>query len=401
MSDLEKVKKHDRGAILVFTVIIMVVLIGIAALAVDIGQMYVAKQRAQNVCDAAALAGVQKLAVEARMMNSDSSHFVSTSAAEEAAEQSASSNNDVVPSWQIVNPEGETPGIKVTFPVEGETVLWDSGKPETVQYTGQAIRVDGEVNVETAFAGIFGMYNKLIPAHATAIVNSGLCSPLMIPLTGSKLTISGDGTMPPVQSQVLYTLHAGSWTAGELGPGNYLMLAFPGDTGKADYGKRLAGAGDVCLSKGSVVDASSEPGDAANQTYKGLIDRFNKETDSRFTYDEADPITKGESAWQAWLADGAADGVYPDTQRLVIIPLIQETTIAGRKSVTIAGFAGFFIRNIYQKSTTDVEGDHEAGDVRGYFVWGTVIGGEVEWYVAPGGTVPETPELVVTPRLIS
>ena len=424
MSDLEKVKKHDRGAILVFTVIIMVVLIGMAALAIDIGQMYVAKQRAQNVCDAAAQAGVRELATEART-RSFSSGGVSTARAVQAANQCTVTNNSLVPSWKVLIaddvPGDDLEGVKITFPLVETILNTDSGQQITVKYTGQAIRTEGYVNVDCAFAGIFGMYNKDIHAQATAIVSSKFCSKLIIPLTGSKLTIGDDGEMPDIQGYVLYTLHAGSWQEGDLGPGNYLSLRLPGEdldteNGKKRYRERLAGKEEICMDEGtSNWDADTEPGDAAMQTFKGLEARL---TDSEYQFDKDFPyvsptgqddyseqIESGSIAWTKWLESGETDGDYDDTMRLAIIPLLGDMTGAtGMTHVKIAGFAGFFIRNFYQKDTVDADGtEHKAGDVQGYFVWATIVGsGDFEWYVEPGSAPPAMPELMIlTYRLIS
>lgn len=51
----------ESGAVLIFTVIVLLVLLAMAALAIDLGVLYVAAQQAQNTADAAALAGAGKL----------------------------------------------------------------------------------------------------------------------------------------------------------------------------------------------------------------------------------------------------------------------------------------------------------------------------------------------------
>ena len=48
---------NQRGSVAVITAILLAALIGIAALAVDIGYVAVSKNELQNVADAAALAG--------------------------------------------------------------------------------------------------------------------------------------------------------------------------------------------------------------------------------------------------------------------------------------------------------------------------------------------------------
>lgn len=53
--------RHQRGAILVMTAVIIIVLIGVAALALDIGRITVLRNQMQNAADAAALAAAVEL----------------------------------------------------------------------------------------------------------------------------------------------------------------------------------------------------------------------------------------------------------------------------------------------------------------------------------------------------
>jgi uncharacterized membrane protein len=53
--------KSDRGATAVYVAIMLVVFIGMAALAVDVGYLMVARNESQNAADAAALAGARRL----------------------------------------------------------------------------------------------------------------------------------------------------------------------------------------------------------------------------------------------------------------------------------------------------------------------------------------------------
>ena len=53
--------KGDRGQVMVLAALMMVVLLGMAALVIDVGRVVVEKQRIQNAADAAALAGAYEL----------------------------------------------------------------------------------------------------------------------------------------------------------------------------------------------------------------------------------------------------------------------------------------------------------------------------------------------------
>jgi len=61
MKKLMKVVKNEDGQVLVMTSILLVVLLGFAALTIDLGRVYITKTKLQNVADAAALAGAQDL----------------------------------------------------------------------------------------------------------------------------------------------------------------------------------------------------------------------------------------------------------------------------------------------------------------------------------------------------
>ena len=57
---------NQKGAVIVMVAILMVVLIGCAALAVDVGYLYVARTELQRAADAGALAGAQGLCRQKR-----------------------------------------------------------------------------------------------------------------------------------------------------------------------------------------------------------------------------------------------------------------------------------------------------------------------------------------------
>src|SRR5262249_58548725 len=61
MEHAEMRKNNERGQSMVITVVFMVVLLGFAALVIDVGSWYRAHRSAQSTADAAALAGAQVL----------------------------------------------------------------------------------------------------------------------------------------------------------------------------------------------------------------------------------------------------------------------------------------------------------------------------------------------------
>jgi Flp pilus assembly protein TadG len=63
MEHEEMTRKNERGQSMVLTVVFMVVLLGFAALVIDVGSWYRAHRSAQSTADAAALAGAQGLPI--------------------------------------------------------------------------------------------------------------------------------------------------------------------------------------------------------------------------------------------------------------------------------------------------------------------------------------------------
>ena len=56
-------KNSERGAVAIIMAVAIVALVGIAALAIDIGSALVTKAELQNVSDAGTLAGTRELAI--------------------------------------------------------------------------------------------------------------------------------------------------------------------------------------------------------------------------------------------------------------------------------------------------------------------------------------------------
>lgn len=352
-------KPHEKGIVIILVAILMVVIVGMAALAVDVGQLFIARQKAQNTCDAAALAGIWDLVRTDLPSLSDRK-----AAATQTAIKTALGNNEVT-NWRILIPGSETPeeGISVEFPT---TVQYDDGTILNVN-EGEAIRVRGEVLVNFGFARIFGFDKKRVEASATAIAEQikELCSPLKVPIGVSSLEIFNEDGSVNVKFGTQETLRCTEWNGGFLGPGNYLSLRLDeADSGAKDYRMRLAGdKPTVCLSTEEPNNTcTTEPGKMGNATYTGIMDRLAKE----------EVYTNDDTAWAEWTADfNPETGMYPHTWRIIILPVLLDfegiDDISGSKEVTIVGFIGFFI----EKATHDGQ---DKGLIIGRFIQGAVIG---------------------------
>src|SRR5947209_4613273 len=108
--------RDEHGATIVFVAVVMIVILGMAALVVDVGSWFNTRREAQNAADAAALAGVQDLPGSA-----------------------STAVNDAV-SYGQTNYSGAT--TSATSPYNGD---------------GGEIKVTVTKNVPSIFGGIFGI----------------------------------------------------------------------------------------------------------------------------------------------------------------------------------------------------------------------------------------------------
>ena len=336
-------KGGRKGGVLVMVALSIVVLFAMAALSIDIGQMYAAKQRAQNVCDAGVMAGARFF---------DPGKLSATAQATASANECALANNGEA-TWKVKIPGSGTQGLSVSFPA------------------GKGIRTDAEITITPLFAGILGFGPKPVRAHSVARLSevaslSYPCLPLAVSDKQIRSLSFGDPE----------TLRTDKWKEGldvYVGPGNFGTLAFSGDSGSADFTDRISGdrSTSVFLKVGDA--ASTEPGNMLGPTYKGFTDRVRK--DSVFTDDE--------TAWSAWLAGwDSTTATFPPSPRIVVLPVMRDVDggAHGRATVELVGFAGFFLESISRQKSRDAEGKpEEYAQVTGRFLSGIVENGTIRW----------------------
>ena len=404
MRKLGKVVAKEDGAVLVFTVIILVVLLGMAALAIDIGQMYIAKQRAQNVCDAAALAGGQLLTGKPDCIPG----------AEATAIEYKEANNAEVAAWQVEDFDADA---TIT------TVEYDDETTATCE-EGEAIKVTGRVHVNFAFAGIFGMSEMYVPAEATALLSPAqrIKAP-PLPLCVIEEDVAGKEFDQEVEYGVI-----DSHQEGDIGPGNWMAVDF-NETGGGDpeFLARMRGTADpIALSTDTWINTFT--GSSVQQrTYEGLIGTFTgnwqlqvpgrilSEIGTLYSASGAPPdnwYTTGYNpdAWTTWKASpNSTTGLYPYTSRIAILPVIEDPNQenpGASDQVHIVGFVAFFINRVYD-GRTHLHDDPEArlgkiGEIDGYFIQAIIGGGDLDnldWIFEPGGSVGTSS--VSSVRLIS
>lgn len=348
---LNTIKNH-KGISLVLSVICILVLVLIVALVTDIGMLYIAKQRAQNVADAAALAG-------AWVMNGSDDEADANSEAQQIA-----SDNNKNGHFTVYNASG-TPGITVECPY----IYTDDGN----QF--DAIKITCNAPVKYGFGrAIRDKEGKPLEGsspRAETIVIRPLVTTFsygFVPWVVADTSIWNTTANPPALITNLGDQHTLKVTNPKdvdnfIGSGNFLCVSYPGDSGAKDYENRIAGRGSpVTLITDAPMDLWTKPGNMTGPTDKGIQDRLSQDTH----------FTDNATAWSQWLSTyDSESGTYTDTPRIVITPIVKDPggDLSGHKQLTVVGFAAFFIESYSKKDE----------QVVGRFLSATTYGDIIRW----------------------
>ncbi|MCE5324040.1 Tad domain-containing protein [bacterium] len=357
--------RRQSGSLLVFTAIMLVVILGMVALAFDIGRLMIAKQRAQNVCDAAVLAGAYYLTGYPASTRVDSSSGTATGSdgsAAVAAKDAAAANNAVSPSWKTMTVDGTAVGVTVTFPpypASSGTVVADDGTQISIKL-GQAIRAQAIIKVPATFARIFGFTSTDVYAQATAIVAVQSESPTPVTVTATAFpwavtdtTIWNADTDPPslrigMGDQFTLKITNPGDPGDVIGSGNFLAVAYGNDRGASAYKNRIVSTTPVTFTLDQEIDLYTETGNMSGPTEQGLEERL---SDDIYPYPSAN-----DSAWNSWLNSyDPSTGIRADTRRIGVVPIVKDPggNIHGRKSLELIGFAGVFVEGFENVTVGD------------------------------------------------
>ena len=220
--------KQTEGAAAIIIALTLFVLIGVASLAIDMGQLYTVRNQLQNVADAAALAGVgqliQKDASGNAVWNSDLAKAAALKIAQEQAvldglpAASDGSRNDLTMHFGVWNIYSGDPGTAWTD--RGTSVGSTSdANAMRITITRGAGTVFGPVT--SIFAQVLGFDTTTINAQATAylgytneVQTSGVQLPLALPASGT------NNPQNPLASQ-----GRSGWFARLLGPAEAVASA--------------------------------------------------------------------------------------------------------------------------------------------------------------------------------
>jgi hypothetical protein len=348
----------NRGQVLVIFALLLLVLLGFAALAIDVGHMYSVRHELQRSADSGALAGASAF-TEGGWDNNDPAN-PTMAAADQRAREYAS--KDVV-STAPLNPAAEV------------AVHFDRGIDR--------VRVVASRNVPLFFARVLGMDNYVISAQAVAeasVAESGVqcLKPWGIPVPWNDFflhTLDAKGN--PTDNNRLYdsgepVTPIGSVTPGtpiilkvgeplnnpnnldgigavQQEAGHFFALSMCGDTGGNEYRQRIAAKclDDCAVSEGDAVDLKT--GNTVGPTRQG-VDQLIAQDPNAVYVEGSDPPEVNGSAYEDWR----------QSPRMIRIPLYDPSEMLrqGSTQMHVVGFGGFWLKGY----------DSRQGTVIGYYV---------------------------------
>lgn len=292
-----KFHKNEKGSILVFSTVTMVVVLLFASLAIDVGCILTARNQLQSAVDASALSGSIGLIID----RPEAIHRAILMAGKNT----------------VINQPVALGADQVSFPNSSQ------------------VRIEGNHNVNLFFSKIAGIHSVNISGVAVAelgtIIGTNGMRPWAIPDLGW-----------PSGSPVV--LKAGDINADSANPSFYYCINFPpigsGSpvTGASVYRDNIIYGSSCEISIGDVIQV--EPGNMVGPTAQGVSDLI------------------GMDASAYWNGKKVVNSAYPanSSPRIVKIPLYDpyDYPHPGRKTITVIGLASFFLMGGHGKDIMGV-----------------------------------------------
>lgn len=350
-------ERGEKGQVLVLVALAIVVLLGLAALGIDVGYMYSVRHELQRSADSGALAGASRF-VETGGEWSPNPADPQMVEAEDRARTFAS--KDKVVTSQL----DRSADVDVDFPSMGR------------------IRVTTHRTAPLFFARVLGRDNQAI--LATAVAEAAIADkdvqclqPWGIPIPWDD--VNKNDRYDPGQDILwnLPNIAEGTQMILKIGepynkdntldiptlqqePGHFFALAMCGDSGAADYRKRIDHpCWDRCgIDNNSAV--SVEPGNMVGPT-KQAVDSLIRD-DKNATWSGCAPDCDRKD----WVTGSTAEGGWENSPRLVKIPLYDPSNMLsqGRTEIIVAGFAAFWLED-YESHMGTVIARFVSGNIKG------------------------------------
>ncbi|MGF2736184.1 Tad domain-containing protein [Marinobacter sp. DUT-1] len=353
MDAVDKARNSQQGAILPMVAISLVVILGMAALALDISNAHLEKTRLQNALDAAALSAAKVLDQTGNTLLADAAGHTTfdanTAAPGNAGLGEASASGDLTLVLEFSNTLN--PFVPGTTPA---------------QYV--RARVDN-YDVAEWFAPVLGINDLAIAGTAVAGPSPTIktaCNVVPMMACGTP----GEDNYGYSRGEV-EQLKIGSGTSSEVGNGNFYLIRLDGSSGGADIREAAAGKFDACLDAGGDGDIETEPGNTVGPFAQGINTRlgiYNGPVSAAdyppdwFTdhapYDEDDYIAETVPEFNLdWYLD-QYENVNPDApptgqpgRRILTMPVGNCDGLAnGQSSVELLGFSCFYMVDRMQQA---------------------------------------------------
>lgn len=380
-------KTQQQGIVVIMLLASLVVLLGMAGLAIDFGHAYVNKTRLQNVADALALSG-------AKVLNDTRS---TTQA--DAAIATLFSKNMALAGHQELQQQLRFTDLTIGYSNHLSPFATGGAAPRYVRVT------INNMQLQSWFIRVLGI--TTIPLSAEAIagpsrtLSSFVCNSSPVMLCGNPAGSDSYWGYVPGTVQIL---KASSNQGGScIGPGNYQLVSIGNsNSGAAEVREILAGNVEGCTDFRSGIE--TKPGNSAGPSIQGLNTRFGeyrgpmKSRQNDFppdvitreaSIDEDDFETDEEACmggqaldldfnWQAYkqrVSQGLYDHAPPlgvTERRILRVPIgdcSSEDAITGRSTIPYLGVGCFFLLKKI---------DNNDGNIYGEFVSECVQDGVVD-----------------------
>ena len=208
---------RERGQMLALVAWMMMAMLGVTAMTVDVGRVFISYHELQASTDAAALAGGEALGQPGSTVASSGTTGSSSLSTNEAVNTYSSTSADK-------NAYSNLTGVTTTVTPECLTTLKNSGIPCYGAGSYNAIQVTQTVNMPTTFAAIFGTATVPLTATSTAAMAGAATTPynvaIIVDTTGSMGTADSNcafsGNSNPTRLQC--SLYGVRTLLGELFP---------------------------------------------------------------------------------------------------------------------------------------------------------------------------------------
>ena len=325
---------HQRGAIVPMMAGALVAILGVTALAVDVGNAFRHKALLQNGLDAAALSG-------AKVLNTTSDVL----AAEQEARTVVKTNAALSGSGELF---GQLQDESVSLSVEFSSTLYPFTNGTT---PARYIRIKAQdVSVSGYFARVLGLERFALAGSAVA----GPSPTLFEACNVVPMMVCGDSSAPHygyTPGEVVQ-LKSAAGQDSEVGPGNFQLIRLDDSTGANDLRHAMAGSYENCMDMNTSEAIETEPGNTVGPVAQGLNTRLGiykgAIANDREKY-PPDLVTTHPDFRYADYMDRYRTRSFTDPdgaweRRILAIPFGDCSVVAsGQASVPLLGFGCFFL----------------------------------------------------------